>query len=108
MVTKARGHGDGGIRQRKDGTWEATISNGFKIGTDGKPKRDRKFIYGKTRAEVAAKLKVALHDQQRGLPATDDRLTVARYLSDWLASVKPPTLKPSTYRSYEQTVRLYL
>ncbi len=108
MVTKARGHGEGGIRQRKDGLWEATISLGFKLDNDGKPKRQRKSIYGKTRQEVAAKLKVALRDQQRGLPPADDRLTVAGYLTEWLARVQPPAVKPSTYRSYEQTVRLYL
>jgi hypothetical protein len=44
---KRRGHGEGTIRQRRDGRWEATISLGFEGG-----KRKRKSYYGNTQAEV--------------------------------------------------------
>ena len=36
-----------------------------------------------------------------------ERLTLAQHLTAWLARARP-TLKPSAYRSYEQTARLYL
>ena len=44
-----RGNGEGSVYQRKDGTWAAVLTVGVK--QDGKP--DRKFLYGKTRKEVA-------------------------------------------------------
>lgn len=107
MATKQRGHGKGGIRQRPDGTWEARVSDGVKMNAAGNAVRARKSIYGKARAEVVAKLKVALRDQQQGLPLTNERLTVKEFLTTYLATIKPG-VRPSTYRSYEQNVRLYL
>lgn len=107
MATKQRGHGEGGIRQRPDGTWEARVSDGMRPDKQGKLVRARRSIYGKTRAEVAAKLKVALREQQRGLPATNERLTVGEFLASYLALIEP-VVRPSTYRSYEQNIRLYL
>lgn len=107
MATKQRGHGEGGIRQRPDGTWEARVSDGMKPNKQGKLVRARRSVYGKTRAEVAAKLKVALREQQQGLPATSERLTVAEFLASYLALIKP-VVRPSSYRSYEQNIRLYL
>ena len=50
-----RGNGEGSVYQRKDGTWAAVLTVGVK--QDGKP--DRKFLYGKTRKEVADKLREA-------------------------------------------------
>jgi len=107
MATKQRGHGEGGIRQRPDGTWEARVSDGMKPDKDGKLVRARRSIYGKTRAEVAAKLKVALREQQQGLPAPSERLTVGVFLTTYLTTIRP-VVRPSTYRSYEQNIRLYL
>ena len=107
MATKQRGHGEGGIRQRPDGTWEARISDGMKPDKQGKLVRARRSVYGKTRAEVAAKLKVALREQQQGLPATNERTTVGEFLATYLALIEP-VVRPSTYRSYEQNIRLYL
>jgi hypothetical protein len=43
MATKRRGHGEGSIKQRVDGLWEARISL-----EGGK----RKSLYGKTRKEA--------------------------------------------------------
>jgi hypothetical protein len=52
-MTKRRGHGEGGIYQREsDGKWCASVDLGFVNG-----KRRRKVVYGKTRKEVADKLK---------------------------------------------------
>ncbi len=55
-----RGHGEGSIYQRSDnGIWCTVVDLGYVNG-----KRKRKYIYGKTRKEVAEKLKVVLRDQQ--------------------------------------------
>src|SRR5438045_3558764 len=91
-----RGHGEGMIRQRADGLWEARIDLGF---VDGK--RKRKSIYGKTRREVADRLKTLLVDQQKGLPiATNERQTLAQYLEHWLSDVARPALRGSTFATY--------
>jgi integrase len=47
-------------------------------------------------------------DRAPGGDIQDERLTVAQYLKDWLATVHPPIVRPRTYRYYEQVVRLYL
>ena len=57
MATKTRGKNEGCIHQRKeDGLWLGKISLGY----DANGKRLRKTVYGKTRREVAEKLKKLL------------------------------------------------
>ncbi len=83
--------------------WVARLDLGI---IDGK--RVRKPFYGKTRKEAQAKLDKARDELRRGLPIANERKTVGKFLTDeWLPSVKPH-VRPSTYRSYEQNVRLYL
>lgn len=99
-----RGHGEGSIYQREsDGRWVASVDLGYVNG-----QRKRKPLYGRTRKEVAEKLKVALRDQQRGLPVAPARQTVAQFLDEWLRDVKAPSVRPKTIRIYEQCIRLYL
>ena len=64
-----RGNNEGGISKRSDGRWMARIT------LDG---GKRKAIYGKTRAEVATKLREALHDVGRGVPLVDERQILHR------------------------------
>ena len=65
-MAKRRGNGEGGIYQREsDGKWCASVDLGFVNG-----KRRRKVIYGKTRKEVADKLK-ALQYRPRITPIVD-------------------------------------
>ena len=93
-----RGNNEGSIHKRKDGRWEAQVSL-----PDGR----RKSLYAPTRAEAAAKMTALLRDLQRGLPVPLERLTVADYLTDWLA-MKKLDLRPSTYLNYETRVRVHI
>lgn len=103
-MASRRGHNEGGIYQREsDGKWCAAVDLGYVNG-----KRKRKVIYGKTRREAAEKLTRALTDHQQGLPVATERQTVAQFLDRWLTDVARPKLRPSTYRSYQQKIRLYL
>ncbi len=89
---RRRGRGEGGIRQRPDGRWEASIHVGY--GPDGK--RKRKFVYGRTRADAARRLR---DEQQRidaGATPTDGRITVAQQLDRWLESRRFADLSPNT------------
>jgi integrase len=94
---------EGTIRHREDRRWEAILDLGFVGG-----KRSRKSFYGKTQREARQKLVVAQRDLQRGIAPTDDRLTTGKFLDGWLEDVVRATVRPRTYVSYEQTVRLHL
>jgi integrase len=100
---KKRGAGEGSIYQRADGMWVASVHVGYKDG-----KRKRKYLYGKTRGKVKEKLTKTLHDQQIGMPISYERQTVGQYLSYWLDESVKSTRRSTTYRSYEQNVRLHL
>src|SRR3954449_9452980 len=66
-----RGQGEGSIYYRKDREcWCAMVN----LGGDGST-RKRKAIFGKTRREVADKLKAVLHDHQQGRPGVVERRT---------------------------------
>src|SRR5215216_6566652 len=96
MATKRRGHGEGTIKQRTDGLWEARVSL-----EGGK----RRSYYGKTRKEVQDKLRGALRDLDAGLDLTTDHQTVAQFLDKWLAASVKPSVKTKTYEGYESIVR---
>ncbi len=97
--TTRRGHHEGTIRQRPDGTWEARLSL-----PDGR----RKSLYAKTRREVQERLKAAQRDAENGLDLTARTQTVGQFLDRWLADVAKPKVRPQTYKSYAMIVRLHL
>jgi integrase len=101
---KRRGHGEGAIYQREsDGLWCTSVDLGIING-----KRRRKVIYGKTRKEVADKLKSMHRDQASGLVVVSERQTVAEFLERWLETSVRPYRRAKTVASYEQVVALYL
>ncbi len=79
-MASRRGKGEGSIRRRKDGLWEASVTIG-KTAT-GNPKC--RSIYGKTRKEVAKKLAELLDQQNKGLLLEPSRLTVAEAVNRWV------------------------
>lgn len=91
-----RGNGEGSIYQRKDGRWvgEATL-----------PNRKRKSIYGKTRSEVASKLRDLQVQVSNGQPVGPERITLRQYAETWLVTRKA-TVKASTWVRYEQLLRI--
>ena len=94
-----RGNHEGSIYRRKDGRWAAAISV-----EGGK----RRYVYGKTRAEVATKLRNVQQAQANGLPMADGRVTVGEFLRTWLSDIVSARVRPRTWRGYEQIVRLHL
>jgi len=97
-----RGRGEGSIRHRADGRWEATLTLTAMGGG-----RRRKSYFGKTRAEVAGKLTAALKGQADGLPVPSGRSTVAAFLSQWLEA-KRPSLRPESFRRYREMCHLHI
>ena len=100
---RKRGQNEGSIYRMKDGRWRAAVSVGWKNG-----KRVRKTFTGKTRVQVAEKLKEALRSQQLGLPIAPEKQTVGQFLERWLADTVEKTTRPRTYQSYSEQVRLHL
>jgi integrase len=98
----ARGHGEGSIYW--DGKrWRATVDVGRENG-----KRKRKYLSGKTKREVQQKLVQAQQVKASGLPLPADRQTLGQFLDRWLADVVKPKVRPRTYASYEQLIRLHI
>ena len=95
-----RGNLEGTIRERKtDGRWEARIV--YRV--DGETRPRRKSIYAATRIEAHQRMVIALRDLNRGVAPSNDRLSVERYLTRWLADRKG-YLRPSTHVRYTQLV----
>jgi integrase len=101
-MAKKRGQNEGGIHHRVDGRWEARLNLGWHDG-----KRVRKSYFAATREEVASLLAAAKTQHDRGLPIPHSGITVAKYLSDWLDTVKA-TVRARTYESYELHVRHHI
>ena len=99
-----RGHGEGSIYYRKDREcWCAMVD----LSVEGS-KRKRKAIFGKTRREVADKLKAVLHDQQQGLPVAVERQTLDQFITRWLSEVVAQRTRPKTHQSYSEIARLHI
>jgi integrase len=80
MPRKRRGSGEGSIYQRaSDGRWVTSVELGHIGG-----KRRRRTIYGKTRKEVAEKLKALHADQEAGTLRATDKTTLGAFLLDWI------------------------
>jgi integrase len=94
-----RGNNEGMIRLRSDGRWEARVSV---------PGEKRKCFYGHKREDVARQVSVALRDLQKGIgPIRDERLTVSRFLQDWIACVRLD-VRTNSFFYDEQMVRLHI
>jgi integrase len=92
---KRRGPGEGSIYQRGDGRWCAamTIAPG-----------DRRYFYGRTRAEVRERLRDAQHLLDEGRLPNPTRQTLAQFLERWRDDLDP-NMRRHTYRTYSLYVR---
>jgi hypothetical protein len=86
-----RGRGEGSIYRRQDGTWVGTIE----LEADGSTRR-RRYVYAKTRAEVARRQRDALGLASKGIELAPERLTVGEYLRTWVNDRVPGTVAVRT------------
>lgn len=96
-----RTSGEGSIRLRADGRWEAryrAIEDGHAV---------RRSVFGATDKDVARKLRAALTARDDGKPAPHGTETVGIFLATWLEGARS-TIRPGTWHRYEQLTRLYL
>jgi len=99
MASVKRGQNEGSIyRRHSDGRWVGAVSV---------PGGRRRYFYGATKTEVVRRVQAARRAIVAGAPLPSGRLKVADVLLDWLRAVEP-TVRPSTFVSYEGHVRLHL
>src|SRR5918998_1807862 len=91
-----RPKGEGSIVKRADGRWQGAYQDNGK----------RRYVYGKTRKEAAEKLRKAIWNVNLDT-VEDSNKTLEAYLNDWLNTTRN-TLRVSTYKRYEQIVRVHL
>src|ERR687897_212096 len=101
-MAKKRGNGEGSISRRKNGGWIAQYAVYTAEG------RKRKTVYGKTRAEVAAKLAKALSDREGGLTFDANNMKLDDYLRLWLTDSVRVSVRTATYEGYARQVRNHL
>ncbi len=96
--------GSGTIRQRKDGTWEGRYTVGRHPGTG---KQMQKSVYGKTRQEVAQKLRQVTHEIDQGIYLEPAKITLGTWLDTWHREYLGG-VKASTASQYEYLIRVHL
>lgn len=92
------GNGEGNIRQRKDGRYEARYhdANG-----------NRRSVYGKTRKDVAEKLAAKLANKEAEPVQTHTSITVRDFFAEYLEAIKD-TIKRRSYETSNDIIREHL
>ena len=103
-VKKRRAKGEGTIRQRKDGTWEARFITGIDPGTG---KYIRKSVYAKTQKEVRKKMTEATAALDNGDYKEPSKMTVGEWLDIWARDYLGG-VKPYTVVSYTQHIQNHI
>lgn len=99
-----RANGEGTVYKRPDGTWSGQLTVRDIAGTIHRP-----TVYGKTRTEVRAKLAEVRQRVETGAPVRDSTITLALWLSDWVAVALPASdRKQSTIDLYALITRKHL
>ncbi|MEZ0357811.1 tyrosine-type recombinase/integrase [Mycobacterium sp. SA01] len=96
-------NGQGGVYRRADGRWEAKV---FVDTPDGR--RKRISVYGDNERAALDELGKVLDQQRRGIPTATTTLTVAEYMTYWLEHIAEPSVRRTTYATYEGDVRLHI
>lgn len=97
-----RTKGDGTLFKRGDGYWVGGVT----IDVNGKPTQKR--VYSKTRNEAIRKLRELRKQIDAGQIPGTTTIKLEKWLDTWLHTIKKPEVDPTTFRSYEASVRLYI
>ena len=100
---KKRGNNEGSIFKDKQGRWRGLISIPCVNGQN-----KRKYIYGKTRKEVSAKMSELLRQIESNTYIEPCKTTLYEYLHMWLNTYVENTVRMSTYISYETYIEKHI
>lgn len=90
-------------KHRCRGRWVGVIDHG----TTKHKKRDRRVVYGTTKAEAREKLDALVADESGAADRSGKVLTVGAWLDEWLDDYKPK-LRPSTRKSHRSKLDTYV
>ena len=102
--TTRRAQGEGTIRQRKDGTWEARYTLGRDPGTG---KQIQKSVYGATQKDVRQKLQQISQSIDEGTYFEPTKMTVAGWMNTWLKDYLG-NVKAGTVANYTRHVNNHI
>lgn len=100
-----RQYGTGTVYQRaSDGRWAGSVEAGWtKKGT-----RRRVPVYGRSEAEVKAKIKARTRDiAEHGVPEVSPRTTVKAYAEQWLAQ-RQTTMRPKSWNADRSAITQWI
>ncbi len=100
MARKKRASGEGTIRKRPNGLWEARLSISGQYRT--------KSFYGKTQAEARRKCEEARKTLEAGHSLDSQSQTVSEYLEGWIEGPLKGSVAPKTYADYAWICRKHL
>lgn len=95
---RRKANGEGAIRQRPNGLWEARALVAGK----------RRSIYGRTKREVVEKLASQSTDARRGRFMEPSRESVAEFLRYWLSAVAAQRVTEGTLRNYRSQIERHV
>ena len=96
-MTKRRVKGEGSVYQRGNGRYVGEYED-----ANGK----RRYVSGKSKGDVSAKLRKAIADREAGI-ALVESLTVGAFMDQWLGIAKD-TVRPNSFKPYEVITRLHI
>jgi integrase len=101
---RRRSRGDGALFQDASGRWRGAV-----VVTDSDTgARIRRAVSGGTQAAVRDRLRDLQRDLERGIGVKPGQpKTLTAYVAAWLPALRP-RVRPSTWRSHEQYLRLYI
>ena len=98
-----RPNGEGTIKKRKGGGWEAQ----YVAGRNKDGKLIRRSVYGRTQAEVSKKLTALTNDLNNGVYIAPDQITVAEWFDIWTRDYLG-NVKESTKAQYDYQKRIHI
>lgn len=98
-----RPKGEGGVYQRADGMWCASLEL---PSTDGK--RRRKVIARRDKGAVVAELRAAKKELEKHGNIATNSITVGKWMDHWLNDIAPQKIRPKTLAGYRTVVDGYI
>ena len=95
---KRNASGNGTVRQRADGTWEARCY------INGK----RKSFYAEKQTDVLKKMREAMKMQDDGFIFEPTRVSLSQWLDIWLDEYVKPSNKPLSYSTYKSRIDTHI
>lgn len=97
-MSTRRARNEGGLRKRADGRWEGTL---YAPISGPKSAVQRRYFYGRTKSEAAAKLRQAREELARVGSLSADRMSLNELLDLWLEQ-KSLSIRSKTVDGYAQ------